>query len=547
MELYQLTFDCCTAYPEPYSEHLLKGILGFLSEFCEGVRSEIVKSNTPVRLYAQKWKCYNEAALYTSRACEYLNRQLNQRADGSKSDPMDRLLRLSILSHAHLVWQTSVLLKLKNHNDNVLIRNLLDLIRDYRDGKEVPMDEIKTTIYSFLQLNEHSETPSRLYEEEFERPFVAATSDYYSSEAELKINTLPIQEYISYATERIRAEGELNTLLIPESSRTRIITSCDHEYITAHLNDLIKEFEKQILSENMAKCNVLYRLVSRVPEGMRQPLCVFEQHVLNCLTELVKSPVSLAQKEPNRFIEQLVELRERFLSFCQESFEGDPALEAALDKTFRSVLNDSNLNPHFHYPEGLSKYCDVLLKKGSKHAYSEQEVEEKLKKMLALFAYLDDKDLFQKFYARFLAKRLLYSSSISVDIELNIVSRLKELCGYEFTSKMQRMFTDVSLSDELVSEFHNQVQNLDCDFNAMILTSGSWPLPTDNFNNYRLPYPIERGITEFNSFYLNKLGRVGRKLNWNHHFSRGVSLLIQAKLEPIFSIENTKSLYLCVN
>jgi hypothetical protein len=435
---------------------------------------------------------------------------------------MDRLFRLSILSHAHLVWQTSVLLKLKNQNQNVLIHGLLGLIRDYRDGKPAPVDEMKTTIFSFLQLNEHSDTPNRLYEEEFERPFISATSDYYSSEAELKINTLPIQDYIIYATERIKAEGELNNLLIPEPSRSRIISSCDHEYVTAHLDQLIVEFEKQILSEHIAKCNMLYRLVSRVTDGMQKPLGIFEKYVLESLKGLVKPSHISVQKEPHLFVESLVEIRERFLLFCQEAFEGDPAMEAALDKTFRNVLNDSNLNPHFHYPEGLAKYCDSLLKKGSKHSFTEIEVEEKLKKMLALFAYLDDKDLFQKFYARLLAKRLLYSSSFSIDLEVNIVSRLRELCGYEFTSKMQRMFTDVSLSEELVTEFHNQVKSLDCDFSAMVLTSGSWPLPVDHFNNYRLPYQVERGITEFNSFYLNKLGRVGRKLNWNHHFSRGL-------------------------
>jgi hypothetical protein len=38
MRLYQLTFDCCTAFPNSYSEKLLKAIVDYLTGYTRAVR-----------------------------------------------------------------------------------------------------------------------------------------------------------------------------------------------------------------------------------------------------------------------------------------------------------------------------------------------------------------------------------------------------------------------------------------------------------------------------------------------------------------------------
>ena len=47
----------------------------------------------------------------------------------------------------------------------------------------------------------------------------------------------------------------------------------------------------------------------------------------------------------------------------------------------------------------LARYCDSLLKKSQK-GISENEIDDKLQYSITVFKYLDDKDVFQKFYAR---------------------------------------------------------------------------------------------------------------------------------------------------
>lgn len=60
---------------------------------------------------------------------------------------------------------------------------------------------------------------------------------------------------------------------------------------------------------------------------------------------------------------------------------------------------------------------------------------------MVLFKYLEDKDVFQTFYSTKLSKRLIHGVSASDEAEASMISKLKEACGFEYTNKLQRMFT----------------------------------------------------------------------------------------------------------
>ena len=74
-----------------------------------------------------------------------------------------------------------------------------------------------------------------------------------------------------------------------------------------------------------------------------------------------------------------------------------------------------------------------------------------------IFRYIDDKDLFHKYYGRMLCNRLINNSSNSKDIEETMITLMKEACGYEFTSKFQRMLTDISISHTLSNNFMQEL------------------------------------------------------------------------------------------
>jgi cullin 1 len=64
---------------------------------------------------------------------------------------------------------------------------------------------------------------------------------------------------------------------------------------------------------------------------------------------------------------------------------------------------------------------------------------------MVVFKYIEDKDVYQKFYSKMLAKRLVQHMSASDDAEASMISKLKQACGFEYTSKLQRMFQVILL------------------------------------------------------------------------------------------------------
>ena len=60
---------------------------------------------------------------------------------------------------------------------------------------------------------------------------------------------------------------------------------------------------------------------------------------------------------------------------------------------------------------------------------------------MEIFKFINDKDVFQKFYQKKLSTRLVNGTSASDDSESSMISKLKEICGFEYTSKLQKMFT----------------------------------------------------------------------------------------------------------
>jgi len=140
---------------------------------------------------------------------------------------------------------------------------------------------------------------------------------------------------------------------------------------------------------------------------------------------------------------------------------------------------------------------------------------------MVVFKYIEDKDVFQKFYSKMLAKRLVQHMSASDDAEASMISKLKQACGFEYTSKLQRMFQDVGVSKDLNEQFRKHLINsnepLDIDFQIQVLSSGSWPFQQSCV--FSLPTELERCVHRFTAFYGGQ--HSGRKLNWLYHMSKG--------------------------
>ena len=68
--------------------------------------------------------------------------------------------------------------------------------------------------------------------------------------------------------------------------------------------------------------------------------------------------------------------------------------------------------------------------------------------------------MFEAFYKKDLAKRLLLQRSVSNDAEKGMITKLKAECGSQFTNKLEGMFNDMELSHDIISAFHRSVRAL---------------------------------------------------------------------------------------
>lgn len=151
----------------------------------------------------------------------------------------------------------------------------------------------------------------------------------------------------------------------------------------------------------------------------------------------------MQQQDPKVYVQKILEVHKKYNALVLVSFKNDSGFVAALDKACGKFINTNAVTTTSKNtsksPELLAKYCDILLKKSSKNP-EEAELEDTLNQVMVVFKYIEDKDVFQKFYSKMLAKRLVNHTSASDDAEASMISKLKQACGYEYTIKLQRMF-----------------------------------------------------------------------------------------------------------
>ena len=87
---------------------------------------------------------------------------------------------------------------------------------------------------------------------------------------------------------------------------------------------------------------------------------------------------------------------------------------------------ESFVNLNVRSPEFISLFVDDKLRKGLK-GLSEEEAEAVLDQVMTLFRYLQEKDVFEKYYKQHLAKRLLSGRSVSDDAERSLIVKVPRL------------------------------------------------------------------------------------------------------------------------
>jgi hypothetical protein len=326
------------------------------------------------------------------------------------------------------------------------------------------------------------------------------------------------------ATQKLEEEEVLGRMVTGRPDYPKLRDVMEDTVISEHralMQNLSIPFLQREITADLAR---IYMLLKRVDGGLEPVLITLEGFVEAEATKGVETlgfetrRTGLTPKDYMEYVDFVTANHSRFSEVVQGPFAGDPRFVVSLDKACRAVINRESKAMPLSIPDLLAKFVDSCLKKSTK-AGSDEEIEEKQIKAIFVFKYIDDKDMFQKIYSKLLAKRLIHGNSVSEEAEASMISKLKQRCGYEYTVKLQKMFTDISLSTNLNDRFAQTEVGGGLSFNLkmLVLQSGAWPVGTTATSPLTLPTELDRCINLFSKFYENM--HSGRKLNWLHHLS----------------------------
>ncbi|KAL0442515.1 UNVERIFIED_CONTAM: Cullin-4 [Sesamum latifolium] len=385
-------------------------------------------------------------------------------------------------------------LSLASEVEHKTVFGLLKMIESERLGEAVDRTLLNHLLKMFTALG--------IYAESFEKPFLEATSEFYAAEGTKYMQQSDVPDYLRHVEIRLQEEHERCLLYLDASTRKPLVATAERQLLERHISAILdKGFMILMDAKRIEDLQRLYLLFSRVNalESLRQSL---SQYIRRTGQGIV-----MDEEKDKDMVSSLLEFKANLDRIWEESFSKNEAFGNTIKDAFEHLINIRQNRP----AELIAKFVDEKLRSGNKGA-SEEELEGTLDRVLVLFRFIQGKDVFEAFYKKDLAKRLLLGKSASIDAEKSMITKLKTECGSQFTNKLEGMFKDIELSKEINESFKQSSQ-------------ARTKLPSrPRLNNrvlayistmdVRLPHELNVYQDIFKEFYLSKYS--GRRLMWQN-------------------------------
>ncbi|KAI9725565.1 MAG: Cullin-3 [Chrysothrix sp. TS-e1954] len=441
---------------------------------------------------------------------------------------------------------------------SMLNRIILEQIAMERDGDVIDTALIKSCINMLESLFEssHESEDEKLYLTSFEEGFLKASRQFYAEEGTRLLREADAAAYCRHTRKRIHEEISRCKTTLSDSTTPKITSVLEDELIKKRIQELIamdSGVRYMIDNNRFGDLELVFELNSRIDDRKSELTQAIQRRVQEVGRQINDAAANLstaqnqsAQADQNQeegrpkvaveraatqqtqaalqWVDAILQLKDKYDHLWQVSFRSDPIIQPALTKSFTESINVFPRSSEY-----VSLFIDENMKKGLKDK-TEAEVDQVLEKAIVLLRYIQDKDMFERYYKKHLCKRLLMGKSVSVDVEKQMIQRMKIELGNSFTAKLEAMFKDMALSEELTASYRKKISQMSeskrTDLSLHVLTSMTWPLETMQSSSSsadggeaksKVIYPvsIERMKHSFENFYAER--HSGRMLTWLPH------------------------------
>lgn len=434
-------------------------------------------------------------------------------------------------------WSNSIFSEIKYR----LQSSAMKIIHSERIGEPFDSQLVIGVRESYVNLCCDPEDKLKIYKDNFEKAYMESTIEFYSKQALDFLVANGVIEYLKYADAKLKEEEKRALKYLEttkDSSSIELHNKVCNEVLVERYQDTLIEAGKTLIQENdIENLNILFQLLDRIP-NVDSLLTDFEEYILSEGLMVMKANYETITTDPERYVEQLLELFNRFTKLVEDAFNGDPRFMTSRDKAFKLIVNDTKIfqmdlpnnanqkfKPESRCPELLANYCDVLLRRNQSKKLTQEEIDVKLENVVTLLKYVQNKDVFMKYHKAHLTRRLILEMSNDEEMEESCLVMLKEIgMPPEYINKLYQMFKDIKVSEGINQAFKAVARNelnsslADC-INIKILNAGAWSKSSDKVQ-VTLPPELEDYIPEVENFYKNE--HSGRKLTWHHLMSSGV-------------------------
>ncbi|KAB2054075.1 hypothetical protein ES319_A12G229900v1, partial [Gossypium barbadense] len=200
---------------------------------------------------------------------------------------------------------------------------------------------------------------------------------------------------------RLNEENERCLLYLDAFTRKPLIATAERQLLERHIPAILDKGFMMLMDGH------------RIEDLQR----MYSLQAISSYIRRTGQSIIMDEEKDKDMVSSLLEFKASLDSILEESFSKNEAFCNTIKDSFEHLINLRQNRP----AELIAKFLDEKLRDGNKGT-SEEELEGTLDKVLG-------KDVFEAFYKKDLAKRLLLGKSASIDAEKSMISKLKTECG----------------------------------------------------------------------------------------------------------------------